>query len=85
MKRKIKKDGITWVVSDDYVVALGRLQATIYYTYDLTNRQPFDNMRRKILRSRPDEYNDWASIIGLANRYGITGHNARFRQEWFES
>lgn len=85
MKRKIAKKHIIWILSDNYMVALGKLQATIYYTYDLTNRIPFDKMRRKVLKSRPDEYSSWADIMELANECGLIGHNARFREEWFES
>lgn len=85
MKRKIKKSKIKWILSDDYIVALGKLQATIYYTYDLTNRVPFDKMRRKVLKSKPDEYNTWADVLDLASKHGIIGHGAKIRQEWLES
>lgn len=82
---RIKKDKIKWIISDDYMVALGNLQATIYYTYDLTNRVPFDMMKKKILKSKPEEYNNWPDIITLATKYGLIGHGAKFRKEWMES
>lgn len=85
MLRKIKKSKIRWVLSDDYIVALGKLQATIYYTYDLTNRVPFDVMRKRVLRSKPEEYNSWADIIELATKHGVVGHGAKIRKEWLES
>lgn len=85
MRRKIKKTKIKWILTDDYAVALGKLQATIYYTYDLTNRVPFDRMKNKILKSKPEEYNSWADIIDLASKHGLIGHNAKIRKEWFES
>lgn len=85
MKKKIQKSKIRWIITDDYVVALGSLQATIYYVYDLTNRIPFDRMKKKIIKSKPEEYNTWTDVIDLATKHGIIGHNAKFRQEWFES
>lgn len=85
MLLKIKKDKIRWIISDDYMVALGKWQATIYYTYDLTNRIPFDTMKKKIIKSEPEEYNDWADIITLATKHGIIGHGAKLKKEWLES
>lgn len=82
---KIKKSKIKWILTDDFIVALDKLQATIYYTYDLTNRGPFDKMRRRILKSKPNEYNSWVDILDLASKYGLVGHGAKIRKEWTES
>ncbi len=82
---KIKKSKIKWVITDNYVVAFNKLQATVYYTYDLTNRVPFDRMKMKILKSTPEEYNSWPDIIDLASKHGLKGHYAKLRKEWTES
>lgn len=81
----IRKSKIGWVLTNDSIIAFDRLQATVYHTYELTNRQPFDVMKSKIKNSRPNEYNSWADILDLAVKQGIRGYGTRLREEWFES
>lgn len=85
MKKIIRKSKIGWVLSDDNIVAFDKLQATIYHTYELTNRQPFDRMKLKIMMSGPEEYNSWVDVLDLAVEEGIRGYGTRLKQEWFES
>lgn len=81
----IRKSKIGWVLSEDSIVAFDRIQATIYHTYELTNRQPFDRMKLKIMMSGPEEYNSWVDVLDLAVKEGIRGYGTRLKQEWFES
>ena len=67
----------------DTVIAFDKLQATLYHTYELTNRQPFDIMRMKIMKSKPEEYNSWVDVIDLAVKQGVRGYGTKVRSEWF--
>lgn len=77
MKKIIRKSKLGWVLTDDSITVFDRLQATIYHTYDLTNRQPFDVMKNKVLKSKPDEYNSWVDVLDLAVKQGIRGYGTR--------
>lgn len=65
------------------MIAFDKLQATLYHTYELTNRQPFDIMRMKIMKSKPEEYNSWVDVIDLAVKQGVRGYGTKVRSEWF--
>ena len=83
MKHKqIKRGKISWVISDETLIAFDKLQATMYYTYDLTNRLPFDLMKREVLKK---DTPSWVDVIELAMKYDMVGHGARVKNEWFES
>lgn len=80
----IRKSRIGWVLSRDVITAFDKLQATSYHTYELTNRHPFDVMRAKILKSKPEEYNSWVDVLDLAVKQGLRGYGTKVRCEWFE-
>lgn len=79
----IRKSKIGWVLTRNTIIAFDRLQATLYHVYELTNRRPFDVMRMKILKSKPDEYNSWPDVISLAIKQGVRGYGTKVRREWF--
>lgn len=81
-KHLIKWGKISWVVSEDYLVAFDKLQATMYYTYDLPSRTQFELMKKEVLGK---ELKSWVDVIELALKYDMVGHGARLRDEWFES
>ena len=77
MKKIIRKSKLGWVLTDETITVFDRLQATIYYSYDLTNKHPFEVMKKKILNSKPEEYNSWVDVIDLAVKQGINGYGTR--------
>lgn len=81
----IRKSKIGWVLTNETITAFDKFQATIYHTYDLTNKQPFDRMKTKILQSGPNEYNSWVDVINLAVNHGMRGYGTKLHREWFES
>lgn len=79
----IRKSKIGWVLTTDTITAFDKIQATVYHTYDLTNRQPFDKMKRIVRKSQPNEYNSWVDVLDLAMKHGLRGYGTRVREEWF--
>ena len=77
MKKIIRKSKLGWLLTDDSITVFDRIQATVYHTYDLTNRQPFDRMIQIISKSKPDEYNSWVDVIGLAVKQGVRGYGTK--------
>ena len=86
MKQKIiRKTKINWILTESTIIAFDSIQATIYYSFDVINKQfQFDEMRRIIRRSKPDELNSWVDVLVLAQEKGIRGYGTRLKQEWFE-
>lgn len=83
MKKIIKKRCLNWLVSDNSLIAFDRLQATIYHSFDMPNKQPLEEMRDSVLNSKKDEYGTWADVIDLAMKKGMHGYGTRLRDEWF--
>ena len=77
MKKIIRKSKLGWVLTDETITVFDRLQATVYYSYDLTNKHPFEVMKKKILNSKPEEYDSWVDVIDLAVKQGINGYGTR--------
>lgn len=77
MKKIIRKSKLGWVLTDDTITVFDRIQATVYHTYELTNRNPFDVMRMKIEKSKPNEYNSWVDAVDLAVKQGLRGYGTK--------
>lgn len=77
MKKIIQKSRLGWIITDDSITVFDKIQATIYHTYDLTNRQPFYNMVEKILKSNPNELNSWVDAVDLSVKQGVRGYGTR--------
>ena len=77
MKKIIRKSKLGWVLTDDTITVFDKIQATVYHTYELTNRNPFDVMRTKIEHSKPDEYNSWVDAVDLAVKQGLRGYGTK--------
>lgn len=73
----IRKSKIGWVLDDDTITAFDKIQATVYHTYELTNRQPFDKMKLAIESSSPEEYNSWVDVLDLAVKHGVRGYGTK--------
>ena len=71
-------------MTDNSITAFDTLQATTYNVYELTNRQPFDVMKMKIMDSAPEELNSWVDILDLAMKQGVKGYGTRLKKEWFK-
>lgn len=80
----LRKSRINWLIQENSMVAFDTIQATTYHVYELTNRQPFDEMKKIIENSSPAEFNNWVDIIDLSIKSGVKGYGTRLRQEWFE-
>ena len=80
----LRKSKICWVLQENSMTAFDSLQATAYHVYELTNRQPFDEMKQIIESSRDSEYNSWVDIIDLSMKKGVKGYGTKIRPEWFE-
>lgn len=78
----IRKSKISWVIKDVSLVAFDRHQATAYHAFMASTRQPISRMKKKILNSKPDEYNSWVDVIQLATDAGVIGYGTKLRKEW---
>lgn len=84
MKTKIlRKSKIGWVLTPTSIIAFDKIQATIYHAYGMPTRQPISAMRKTLLKSKPEEYNSWVDVIGLARKQGVIGYGTRLKDEWF--
>lgn len=84
MEKIIKKGRLNWLIRDEEIIAFDRLQATMYHSYDIPNKQPFENMKQEVLDSSDDEYATWADVLDLASKKGLIGYGTRVRSEWSE-
>lgn len=73
----IRKSKIGWLLDDDTITVFDKIQATVYHTYELTNRQPFDTMKQIVEQSSPEEYNSWVDVLDLAVKQGVRGYGTR--------
>lgn len=80
----IRKSKIGWVVTSNTIIAFDRIQATLYHVFESANKKPLIDMRKEVLRSKPDELNTWVDVISLAQGKGLVGYGTRLRREWFE-
>ncbi len=80
---KILKHGkICWLLQEESIIAIDHWQATTYQLFGYPNRQPLQQMRETLLKSRADEYNNWVEAISLATKFGIKGYATHYRSEW---
>lgn len=83
MEKFVRKTKVNWLVSDTTLIAFDKFQATIYHAYDNPNKQPLEEMKKRVLLSEREELNSWVDVINLAVEKGMKGYGTKLRREWF--
>jgi hypothetical protein len=70
----VKRGKITYYVKNEaIIVSINDFQFTPYTDYPLQNRKPFNDFRRKILKSKEDEFDNTIDLIVLAQKHNLRG------------
>ncbi len=70
----LERGNLTYYVKEEsIVVGIRNFQWISYNVYSLQNRKPFYDFRRKLLKSKPDEYATAAELMLLGQKHGLRG------------
>lgn len=74
----LERGSLVYYIKDEsIVVGIRNFQWISYNVYSLQNRKPFYDFRKKLLKSKPDEYTSAPELMLLGQSYGLRGVSGR--------
>lgn len=81
---KIKKNNLTWIVTDTCLIVFDKFKATSFCVYNLNTRSGFDKVKKRVIESGEDELNNWVDILSITFENGLIGSHTTIKKEWLD-
>lgn len=80
--KKLKRGKLTWLIYKDKIIVYDNIQATIYHLFGAMSQKPLDDMKKKLYKSKDNEYSDWVKAISLSMETGVRGYGTKRQADW---